>query len=79
MLTGSIVSSVPPFAQRTGEVWQRVAAHSERLAERGVVGCPLFGAEGSCDEGCSEAAACGMWYPHVNSSEPMESGCPYHS
>ena len=56
-----------------------MAAHSERLAERGVVGCPLFGAEGSCDEGCSEAAACGRWYPHVNSSEPMESGCPYHN
>lgn len=67
-----------PLDRGAGEVWKLVATHSKRLATRGVQGCPLFGEAGSCDLGCSEAARCGQWYPHVNTSEPLESGCPYH-
>ena len=65
---------------RGTELWQRLVALDARLRRRGVRSCPLLTSEaGACEQGCTEAAACGVPYVHAPSTElPLEFACPYH-
>ena len=70
--------------------WVGARAHARRAAARGVAGCPLFadstagGLAADCKLGCTEAARCGVEYPHIATQDPVGNDpfgggpCPYH-